>query len=481
MARNAEPAFVLHGSKAAIREKPNEFLTNTKKTTSTRNLSFQGRANNQTLYNKEGGSSLFNKELESAMVPHPKENPSIDDLEESLRELKVQVDSLASSLTFGFEDLQGANYGATANGNISRSHLSSWPTFVHGTSSGENIRGSPNITMESKWFLNPIHLVKPLGNFPALKSLGLPTVSRSSVDRVTGLLGSQISSQEDCVSSAVSAEDLTQRESFPVRLGAPHVIGVKSLLPPKVPVRARSPKKSKVSVVRGRSQSLDRSRSFSPASKRTRWLRSRSQSPKLIWRPNSAKTNACSEPPPDVGRPRSGGKKTAFNRPSRSRSYKPGALLTRSYTPPRMKMRGELSYSWSPYSIPSTAMSAPTAQEISERFLQTLRDGDIESSLVEMSPYQQELARLRLERLRVEEELLLELKRQQELERTRGPKPKCVNHDPRTRERDSIHHGPQLSSRFLFLCDMVERQTDSVKSGGKHQYTNFKESPSTLL
>nr|XP_033777817.1 uncharacterized protein LOC117349039 isoform X4 [Geotrypetes seraphini] len=223
MARNAERTFVLHGSKAAIREKPNDFLTNTQKTTSTHNLSFQGPATSQILYNKAGGSSLLDKEF---------------------------------------------------------------------------------------------------------------------------------------------------------------------------------------------------------ASKRTRWLRSRSQSPKPIWRPNSAKTNACSEPPAQFGKPRSGGKTTASNRQSRSRSYKPGTMLTRSYTPPKTKTRGMLSHSWSPYSIPSTAVSAPTAQEISERFLQTLRAGGIESSLVEMSPYQQELARLRLERLRVEEELLLELKRQQELERTRGPKPK---------------------------------------------------------
>nr|XP_033777815.1 uncharacterized protein LOC117349039 isoform X2 [Geotrypetes seraphini] len=428
MARNAERTFVLHGSKAAIREKPNDFLTNTQKTTSTHNLSFQGPATSQILYNKAGGSSLLDKEFESRMVPYVKENPSIDDLEESLRELKVQVDSLASSLTFELDNLQDTNYGVTKNGNLSdSSHVSSWPTVVNGTSSGENIGSSLNIPKESEWFLNPIHLVNPLGSFPALKSLGLSTISRSSVDRVTGLLGSQIASQ-DYAPSQVSLGDLAHKESFPIRLGAPHVIGVKSLLPPKMPVRSRSPNKTKVSVVRGRSQSLDRSLSFSPASKRTRWLRSRSQSPKPIWRPNSAKTNACSEPPAQFGKPRSGGKTTASNRQSRSRSYKPGTMLTRSYTPPKTKTRGMLSHSWSPYSIPSTAVSAPTAQEISERFLQTLRAGGIESSLVEMSPYQQELARLRLERLRVEEELLLELKRQQELERTRGPKPKWYEH-----------------------------------------------------
>ena len=41
-----------------------------------------------------------------------------------------------------------------------------------------------------------------------------------------------------------------------------------------------------------------------------------------------------------------------------------------------------------------------------------------------MSPYQKSLGRLRLERLQLEETKLLELKRIEELERIRGPKPK---------------------------------------------------------
>jgi len=40
------------------------------------------------------------------------------------------------------------------------------------------------------------------------------------------------------------------------------------------------------------------------------------------------------------------------------------------------------------------------------------------------SPYQCELAKLRKERLRIEEDRLLELKRHEELERIRGPKEK---------------------------------------------------------
>ncbi|KAK2162761.1 hypothetical protein LSH36_92g05010 [Paralvinella palmiformis] len=40
------------------------------------------------------------------------------------------------------------------------------------------------------------------------------------------------------------------------------------------------------------------------------------------------------------------------------------------------------------------------------------------------SPFQCELSKLRMERLRIEEEHLLEVKRQEELERIRGPSPK---------------------------------------------------------
>ena len=46
------------------------------------------------------------------------------------------------------------------------------------------------------------------------------------------------------------------------------------------------------------------------------------------------------------------------------------------------------------------------------------------AAVVGSSPYQHELARLRMERLRIEEEHLLEVKRQEELERIRGPQAK---------------------------------------------------------
>ncbi|MEE6483952.1 hypothetical protein FKM82_013698 [Ascaphus truei] len=401
-----EGALVLHGRKAALREKPYEFQGNTQKTTSSHNLSFHGAANNRRLHATQGEPALLKEKTASTLTRYTKENPSIDDLEDSLKKLKVQVDSLASSLSLDYDKESKKNYYTNVN-------IPQWPIHLNGTS---YVRDNSLLTRrpDSEWFLKPQHLVKSLDNFSALQSMGFPKFSRSYPSCATGILGSEITGIDS------KTLNIAYGESFPVKLGAPHVVGVSSLLPPKIPVRSRSPDKTRASAVRGRSQSFDRSHSFSPASKRARWLRSRSQSPKPIWRPNSAKANACSQPPP---RPRSGGKTYSFNRQSRSRSYRPGALVTRSFTPPR-KAKSNLSYAWSPYSLPSTAISAPSAQEISERFLQTLTERDVGISVLEASPYRQELARLRLERLRVEEELLLELKRQQELERTRGPRPK---------------------------------------------------------
>nr|XP_025041241.1 uncharacterized protein LOC102451115 isoform X1 [Pelodiscus sinensis] len=419
--RGTKNSRIKHLLISSYLEKPNKFFSSTQKTTATHHQNLRGLEKSQILHSNEEETSLFKKQIETSLSPYIEASPTIDDLEESLRKLKVQVDSLASSLSFDPDQDYAIESGTTVN---SSTFNFMWPRVNNGSYGEADIGDSPTQSAESAWFLNPRHLVKPLGEYPALTSLGLPTFSTSSVNRVPGLLGSEIASR-----NYLPSLDLAHTESFPVKLGAPHVIGVRSLLPPKIPVRDRSPERVTSTLDRGRSLSFDRSgtnrsRSFSPAPKRTRWLRSRSQSPRPIWRPNSAKANACAQPPPNFGRSRYSRKKTASTRQSRSRIYKPGALAARSCTPARMNTRGTVNYSWSPYSLPSTAVSSPTAQEINERFLQTLAEGAVGRSLIEMSPYQKELTRLRLERLRVEEEWLLELKRQQELERTRGPKPK---------------------------------------------------------
>lgn len=355
------------------------------------------------MHSNHGQQPIPNDTNGNTLSMYAKENISIDDLEDNLRKLKVQVDSLASSLNLETK----SDY----------TNMPEWPKHISSPSFGDSIDRGQDPASSSEWFLKTNHLVKPHESFSAVHSSGFPTFSKSSQSRPVSMVGSLFSEME---SSYISPSDIAYGESVPVKLGAPHVVGVKSLLPPRFPVRSRSPERTRVSIVRGRSQSFDRSHSFSPSSKKSRYLRSRSQSPKPIWRPNSAKANACGQPPPRI---KSNIKTSSSNRQSRLRFYRPGSLAARSFTPPR-KTKSSLSYSWSPYSIPSSVITAPSAEEISERFLKTLAGRDVGTSVVEASPYQQELTRLRLERLRVEEELLLELKRQQELERTRGPKPK---------------------------------------------------------
>ncbi|KAF7239408.1 hypothetical protein EYD10_14021 [Varanus komodoensis] len=424
----------VRGCGAALREEPNDFLSNSRRSNATHNLSFPSRGSLQNLLGDNKKRSGLVQEEGEFSFHHGNEIPSIDSLEESLRKLQVQADSLASTLSSGEEGVLD-----------SRPFSSRWPVAPGGSYEEPGLGGPPKTPAESEWFLKPRHLLRPVGDYSVLTHLGLPTFSVAPVNRVAGLLGSEIAGQNSSPSVDLA---------FPPKIGAPHVIGVKALLPPKIPVKARLPERATFSLDRGRSLSLHRARaalsqSVSPAAKRTR---SRSQSPRPVWRPSSAKANACAQPPPEVGKAGTIRKNGGSSRQSRSRIYSPGTLAARSWAPARTTGRGGTDKFWSPYSLPSTAISSPTSQEINERFLQILAEGATGSSLIEISPYQQELARLWLERLRVEEAWLLELKRQQELERTRGPKPKWYEmrtsqfHYEAHKNNELLRHSQEIQS-----------------------------------
>ncbi|XP_077168218.1 uncharacterized protein LOC143824641 isoform X2 [Paroedura picta] len=406
----AAAALLVRGRGAAGREKPKEFLSSSQRTGATPNLSFSSFGKSHTFHNGILGRSLLDQG-ETGHPPHRSpERPTIDELEESLRKLKVQVDSLASSLSFhsGEEDAFEQELPSDSSSFSSR-----WPESNVEFTTG----GTPKPPIESEWLLKPKPLLRSLGEPSALTHLSLPTFTLSSADRVAGTLAGEIGTR--------NSVDL----AFPLKLGAPHVIGVKSLLPPKIPVRSRSPERVPLPTNRGRSLSLGRSdairsQSYSPASKRSCSLRSRSQSPRPVWRPNSAKADACAQPPPQLGKPRGSRKKNGCSRQSRWRLYRPGSLAARPDAASQVTGGGVLKDAWSPYGLPSADISSPTAQELNQRFLRTLAEGFTGRALIGMSPYRNELAHLQLEGLRLEEAWLLELKRQQELERTRGPKPK---------------------------------------------------------
>ncbi|XP_078415376.1 uncharacterized protein LOC144691188 [Cetorhinus maximus] len=463
MALSSDPEFVLHGLRSPLRKKPNGYLTNSQRTFTThqqipRDLSAAWR-----LHNSSTKTSMDDKLKEMLVSGSRKDSPSIDELEQSLSELKVQVKGLTETLN---PELLTEHKKIGESESIFRSNGKSgdWLASADGTLPEEDVGGQAKNPDESDWFLRPRHLVQSLGRYPALEGLGVPVRPMSPVDQVVNLTGSELSSN-NYRTSAISP-DIASRESFPLRLGAPHVIGVKALLPPQIPVRPQSPERSRSSFLRDRSQTLRRSRSIrsrslSPASKRSHWQQSRSQSPKPVWRPNSAKVNACGQPPPPINRQRSGSKKMTSNRLTRSYSYRPGVLSSSFQLAPSQILDDSSSSFWTPYSFTAPAVSSLSSQQISERFLQSLADGDVRQSLVEMSPYQQELSNLRLQRLRVEEELLLELKRQQELERIRGPQPKWYEmkgsrfHYEAHKNSELLRNSKDWQSQFSYRDDLL--------------------------
>ncbi|XP_043852603.1 uncharacterized protein LOC122750032 isoform X2 [Dromiciops gliroides] len=402
-------------------EKRNAFLSNTQKTAHGQHHNSHELGKNQISSGNLENTS-WTQEEEMAGLSSQKDSPTMDDLEESLQKLKVQVCprlAPSSSPDSDTEDIFGSDAADLWSPGQSR-----WSEVSCTPPPAEEREALLQAPMDWGRFLSSQGSARLLGNSSHLRAGGLSVRSLAPGNHRAHLLGSEVSTSS-CLPSVALVMDGSLARSSPPKLGAPHVIGVKSLLPPRIPVRSCSPQRSSSSpgVPRGRSLSLTRSHSFSPASKRIRWVRSRSQSPRPIWRPTSARANACAQPPPQLIRPGGARKKTALSRPSRSRTYKTGPWAARrACVPPETREEEALDHSWSPYCLPVPGISSPLAQEMSKRFFQALKEGNVCQSLGTMAPIQKALTRLRLQRLRAQEDWVLELKRQQELERTRGPK-----------------------------------------------------------
>nr|XP_032823977.1 uncharacterized protein LOC116950387 [Petromyzon marinus] len=364
-ARGSRSAFVLHGFKAALRDKPSEYLTNSQRTSTSSFLSQSTSfsAGNMRPKSVPAGSSAVNGRGGS---------PTLDELELSLHDLKLQVSDLRSSLDVDFASDKAA--GETRK-------TRQWPLLPD----PEPGMGAFEDDSDDAWFLGPRRR------------------SRFSLD------GS---------ATTIAAAGLgLHREAFPVQIGAPHIVGVPSLLPPAIPVRGRSPVRTAATVVleevarARRSRSLERWAADRRGARRSGMTRSRSQSPKPAWRPSSAKPDLSSRPPPPVLRSRRSGARGKSDEEGRLSEDERGRQPWRGLRSSLRSLSAEHS--------PGPASRGPTALDVSERFV-----GSLGGHLGGTSPYGEALRRLRRQRLRVEEELLLELKRQLELERTRGPRPK---------------------------------------------------------
>nr|XP_020831899.1 uncharacterized protein LOC110200816 isoform X2 [Phascolarctos cinereus] len=103
------------------------------------------------------------------------------------------------------------------------------------------------------------------------------------------------------------------------------------------------------------------------------------------------------------------------------------------------------------------------------RFFQTLKEGHVHQSLGTTAPIQKALRRLRLQCLRAEEEWVLELTRQQELERTRGPKFKWYEMKSSQFHYEAHKHNERLrnSHKSPLLCDYRQELASEAKEFDK--------------
>nr|CAB3261725.1 uncharacterized protein LOC100177264 [Phallusia mammillata] len=413
--RNPDQEFVLHGRKTPIRERDDEYLSNSQKTLTSKNLSSSFN------FSKSGATSF---DATSRSVP------DIADLERSINELKLELTDLNQSLSdsYGKSDifLQHSEPSYNAPTIVRHSYEKEDPELTFLMQRNDEEAVSHTAPGDTKWYEDPKHLTKPLGDYPTMQGLGVSKRSVSPINRSVGRFGAEIATKDvtgDLTSLDVASNNIT----FPVRLTAPHIVGVRSLLPPQYPVRHQDKERAKSPRSRSRSVELGmlRSRSLSPGRSRGRSgsrgrARDRSPSPLPVWMPTSRHANASSQPPPPVKK-NARGRSPARRRPATASGYRQSSRSRRNLSKSLPITRHSLHTNYTRYKRP-TVQPRPGRMEL--EFLEATDQLDTRRALVEKSPFQQQLSRLRLERLRVEEEYLLQLKRESELERIRGPKPK---------------------------------------------------------
>ncbi|XP_022081940.1 uncharacterized protein LOC110974530 [Acanthaster planci] len=398
MMRNPDADFVLHGRRTPIgTDKAKEYLTNSQRTISTRNLS------QSTLYRQD------NRSLSSFAEPSFARSLGKPSLREKSSRKEGGLQDSTSGSVFDAESLFGSMNGGTASrlerrersrkprdsefsldftglGNSLSKSLSKSVSFSehleqHKMNSPkenndydnddledtfeeelqklidndikeneryeQDLAGRPKSKDESEWFTEPIHLTKT-ADYPTFQSLGVDTKLTSPVNRTTGMLGTELAQQK--IANQMLLDDIT-RTYFPITLGEmPSIMRTVTPQPPnssgKEYARARS------AAGLASKSSTNRTGQVSSATGSRRHLSNA--------RSSHSRTNSHSNPKLD-------------------------ALYDYNYL------------------------------RASKPFV----DGTVTTS-----PYQYELAQLKMERLRLEEQRLLESKRQEELERIRGPKPK---------------------------------------------------------
>jgi len=393
-AEEDKSGFLLQGTKPPTRERKSEdYMTNTQKTISSLNL--------------------------NASLSENKDASPIDLLQESVDNLKLDMKTLNDSLKSKYGGSQIYHDDDDFPERVKTERVSEENpelTYMFQRTDEEAVLSElPPPGDAAQWYNSPEHLTKETNNYPVSQLLGVTDRSVGHVTRSHGRLGAEIATKD--LDGNLNMRDLaSDSDYFPVRLTAPHIVGVRSLLPPKYSVRGQNPQRSKSFIKRSKSvepkilfggESLIQ---HSSVVKMTSGHRDRSLSPKPVWMPTTPKPNHVGHVMEKFSKSRGRKNIGRRRRPSTANGNQLSKYLniTKTYDPSSYGLQ----------QLPKTY------SEVELKFLKSADQLDTRSCLVDNSPYQQALAKLRLERLRVEEEYLLQLKRESELERIRGPKPK---------------------------------------------------------
>lgn len=261
--------------------------------------------------------------------------------------------------------------------------------------------GKPKSKYESEWYTKPLHLTN--NEYPVMSKVGLPTRSVSPVNRPVGSMGALLAAKqlganqfetaraEERWASPRAHSPVSPRRSHSPRLspyGSRHhsrTVGhIDDLVTDYFPVTLRASQSVRSALTEPNTTSMSPS-PYTPVE------RTLSPPPKGLHSVDSPERLALLK--------------------SKKKKSKKGTRSSSRMSASAMSER--------PHSNVSMASTVNGLHFMADEATVTGA-----SAVLLSSPYQHEIARLRMERLRLEEEHLLEVKRQQELERIRGPKPK---------------------------------------------------------
>ncbi|XP_071819969.1 uncharacterized protein [Apostichopus japonicus] len=327
---NPDYEFVLHGRKTPLRTKPQEFLSNSLKTSTSRNLShiqLSSRRSNSSVLSE---STKYNNEFNTESGIHSNDDHSLENTENS--ELSLDLGSLNSSYNKSFNKSVSFNNKLGASkveddddeANLQEEFAEELQRLIDSEIidaekvRDEYVAGKALPPNESGWFTEPLHLTKST-EFPVFERLGIKEQPVFSVRRPAGMAGIELA-QRTVASNCSLSEQV--RDYFPVTLG--EVPSIMKSITPSLPPGSNS-----------------------------------------ITQKRTSQTLSASSSKNDT-----------------------------------LTLQAASDYNY---------------LKATQPFL---------DQAVVATPYQYELAKLKMERLRLEEQRLLKMKRENELERIRGPQPK---------------------------------------------------------